>query len=223
MLDQEPSRTIQQEVDEIFILLTYALVYQDWQANAIARENRRGYNIGALLVSPARIPVYHGLNCINSTDNATQHSEVRAITGYLSTNGGFNLDGFSIYVTLEPCVMCAGMITMTAIDRAIYGQSDVAYSKAFERLAFQTKELPPYPRQVKAVAAETTFRHQLDDAYADYLRTSEEKILAKFLHSTTAKHIFAAAESRFKHYQVQFQENQPILTAARRYLLEQQT
>ncbi len=222
MLNQEPFQTIQQEVDDIFILLCYALVFQDWQADTIARENRRGYNIGALLVSPNQIPVYHGLNCINSTDNATQHSEVRAITGYLSKYGGYNLDGFSIYVTLEPCVMCAGMITMTAIDRAIFGQRDVAYSKAFERLAIQTKALPAYPRQVKAVAAETPFRYQLDEAYAEYLRANEEKILAKFLHSKNAKHIFAAAEQRFLHYQLQFPENQPILAAARRYLLDQQ-
>jgi len=223
VLDQEHSKTIQQEVDEIFILLTYALVYQDWQADSIAREKRRGYNVGALLVKPDHTPVYHDLNCINSTDNATQHSEVRAITGYLSTNGGFNLKGFSIYVTLEPCVMCAGMITMTAVDRAIYGQSDVAYSKAFERLSLQTEELLPYPRQVTAVAAETPFRYQLDEAYAEYLRTNEEKILAKFLHSTTARRIFAAAEHRFLNYQVQFSDNQPILDAARRYLLDQQT
>lgn len=218
VLGQTLSKTIQQEIDEIFMLLCYSLVFQDWQAEEVAREDRRGYNIGALLVSPENLPVYHGLNCINSTDNATQHSEVRTIMGYLAENGGFNLAGFSIYATLEPCVMCAGMITMTAIERAIYGQKDIAYSKAFERLSIHTEELPPYPRQVQAQAAKLLYRYQLDRAYADYLLANEEKILAKFLSSQAAEKIFASAATAFQTYRVDHEANRPVLEAAQQYL-----
>lgn len=200
------------------MLLTYALVYQDWQPDSIPRALRRGYNIGAVLVDPYNRPVYHGLNCINSTDNATQHSEVRAIMGYLDRYKGFNLEGFTIYVSLEPCIMCAGMITMTAIRRAVYGQKDVAYSKAFERLAMQSSEFPAYPRQVLAEAVDIAHCRQLDEAYLHYLQSREEKILAKFLSSETAREIFAAAALAFDNFQVLHPANESILTAARLYL-----
>lgn len=211
----------QKEIDVIFTLLTYTLVFQDWQPNTIPREMRRGYNIAALLVGPDNQPRYHGLNCINSTDNATQHGEVRAITGYLEKYKGFNLTGFTIYTSLEPCIMCAGMITMTAVRRAIYGQKDVTYSKAFERLAMDTQDLggfPPYPRQVIAAAADLSFCRELDAAYQQYLLDNEEQILAKFLSTETARKIFAAAKRAFENFEVKHGENRSILSAAKAYL-----
>lgn len=89
ILEQIPVDALQQERDDIFSLLIYALVYQDWQDGTVPRHLRRGYNIGALLVTPQFEPVFHGLNCINSTENATQHGEVRAITQYLEQTRKF--------------------------------------------------------------------------------------------------------------------------------------
>lgn len=211
------SDTFDRERDEIFSLLIYALVYQDWQEESIPHPQRRGYNIGALLVTPQHEPVYFGLNCINSTENATQHGEVRAITQYLDATRNFNLEKFTIYTTLEPCVMCAGMITMMAVDQVVYGQHDVAYSKAFERLALDTSSIggfTPYPRQVLAMPTTLPYCNQLDEAYQEFLATDSEKILAKFLTSNAAKTIFKQALIAFEHYEVKYTENQPVFEKA---------
>ncbi len=201
------------ERDDILSLLAYALVYRAWQPDTIPFAQRRGYNIGALLVDPNDKPVAYDLNCVNSTGNATQHGEVRVITRYLEQTRSFLLDGFSLYVTLEPCIMCAGMITMTSIDRVVYGQHDVAYTKAFERL-FDGSGVPEHPRTVVASPSTLSICSQLDAAYQDYLQTAEEKILAKFLASEKARVIFESAEKAFLGFVPVLDETKKILEQA---------
>lgn len=217
VLEKSQITGMQQEIDDIFILLTYSFVFRDWQSDQVPRSSRRGYNIGALIVDSKNQPVRYDLNCINSTDNATQHGEVRAIMGYLEKNKLFNLSGHTLYTTLEPCVMCAGMITMTSVKRVVYGQHDVEYSKAFERLAIDTRSIngfPPYPRRVQAEAADIVFRQRLDEAYRVFLEKDQEKILAKFLSSEVAKEIYESAYKELLTYQVKFEENKEIYKKA---------
>jgi len=217
----ETADSIQQEIDNIYSLLIYSLVYMDWQPDTIPRVDRRGYNIGALIVDTKNCPVFYDLNCINSTDNATQHGEVRAITGYLRKSRSFNLSGFTVYTTLEPCVMCAGMMTMTAVKRVVYGQHDVAYSKAFERLSIDTRSIggfEPYPRTVSAVPSQLSFCRELDNLYTEFLESDDEKILAKFLASNQAKDVFQKAKENFLDYQIKFIENFDIFRMAVRFL-----
>lgn len=183
------------------MLLCYSLVLADWQSETVPREKRRGYNVGALLVNKNGEPVCFELNCINSMDNATQHSEVRAICGYLERNKGFNLDGFTVYTTLEPCIMCAGMITMTDIDRAVFGQKDLTFTQAFERLAFDSSSIggyPPYPRQVKFNQLQDEISTALDLAFEDYCQHHDDKILAKFLSTKEAEVIFEKAREKLE-------------------------
>lgn len=213
--------SVQEEMDTIYSLLAYALVYQDWQPEHTRREKRRGYNIGALLVDPENQPVQAGLNCINIANNATQHGELRAMMDYIGQTNCFNLEGFTIYTTLEPCIMCAGMMIMTAVKKVVFGQHDVMFSKAFERLSLDTSEaggFAPYPRQVKAQASTTAYCKKLDDAYSDFLEVESEKMLARFLASDTAKTIYADAFRAFTNYQVRYPENKVYLEAARKFL-----
>ncbi|MEZ5102987.1 MAG: deaminase [Draconibacterium sp.] len=138
--EQDSVNKEQKEIDEIYSLLICSIVYDDWQGADRPRDKRRGYNIGSLIVNENNEPVYSSLNSINSTNNTTQHGEVRAITGYLNDSSMYNLKGHTIYTTLEPCVMCAGLIIMSSTQRVVYMQNDIDYSKAFERLAIDTKE-----------------------------------------------------------------------------------
>jgi len=214
---KDPAR---QEVDEIYSLLTYALVYANWQPASVPRNQRRGYNIGAVLVDKDRMPVFYGLNCINATDNATQHGEVRAITAYLEKTRRFNLDGYTIYTSLEPCIMCAGMMTMTDIDRVVYGQKDVDFSNGLERLALDTRAYggyAPFKRTTWADASPTLFRAQLDDAYGSFLATAPEKVLAIFLTSAEAEGIFRAAHTAFLNFKVIYPENTGVYQATRQF------
>lgn len=213
----------QREIDEIFMLLAYSLVYKDWQPAYVPREKRRGYNIGAVLVNKENKVVAFELNAINSTDNSTQHGEVRVITKFLEKERCFNLDGYSIYTTLEPCVMCAGMITMTDIDRAIFGQRDIQFSKAFERLSMDTTPIggfPPYPRKVETYVSQLDFALDLDVAYQEFLQNDDEKVLAKFLASEQAKAIYKSSYAHFLEYTVRYPENEPIYAQAITFFYE---
>lgn len=217
---KDPAR---QEVDEIFSLLTYALVYANWQPGSVPRQQRRGYNIGAVLVDASQQPVFCGLNCVNATDNATQHGELRAITAYLEKTRRFNLDGFTIYTSLEPCIMCAGMMTMTDIDRVVYGQKDVDFSNGLERLALDSRAFggyAPFKRTTWADASPSDFRAHLDAAYQRFLSTEQEKILAKFLAGPEAEAIFKEAHAAFLSFEVKYPANAAIYAAARVFFEE---
>ena len=55
---------------------------------------------------------------------ATHHAEVLAIEGACRALGGWRLPGVTLYVTMEPCVMCAGAVVNSRIPRVVYGASD---------------------------------------------------------------------------------------------------
>ena len=202
--------SIQQEIDEIFTLLAYAIVYRDWQDGSMPRAKRKGYNIGCILVNVQNEPVYWGLNSVGITNNATQHGEVRAMINYLESTGLFDLKDYTIYTTLEPCAMCGGMMVMTSIKRTVYGQNDVEYSHALERLSIDSRAVggyPPFPRNVVSDPSPSPFREKLNESYGEFLKKDPEKILAKFLVSKQAKNVFAQANEAFIKYQVKETSN----------------
>jgi len=202
--------SVQTELDRIYMLLAYSLVLKDWQSDTLPRSQRRGYNIGTILVDADDKLAHWGLNCINSTDDATQHGEVRAIRSYLDSLRSYNLKGFTLYTTLEPCAMCSGMATMTSIGRVVHGQKDVDFSGALDRLALDSEKFggfKPYPRTVILDPAPTSQRLELDANFQKFLNNEEEKYLSKFLTSEKARSIFLNAFEEFVNYKVKFPEN----------------
>ena len=65
-----------------------------------------------------------GWNRREANGDALAHAEVEAIRAACAHRGGWNLHGCSLYVTLEPCPMCAGAIVNARIDRVYYGARD---------------------------------------------------------------------------------------------------
>ncbi|MEI6901083.1 MAG: nucleoside deaminase, partial [Bacteroidota bacterium] len=57
-------------------------------------------------------------------NDVTAHAEMQAITAAANLLGGKYLTGCTLYVTLEPCSMCAGALGWSQIDRIVYGASD---------------------------------------------------------------------------------------------------
>merc|ERR1711924_116635 len=113
---------------------------------------------------------HYGLNAVTS-GNSTKHAEIIAITEYLEKSGRSDLSGFTIYTTLEPCIMCGGMMTMTGVRRVVYGQNDVDFSKGLERLAIDTSShggYPPYVRKVVVHQSESCHSKRLNEAYRKY-------------------------------------------------------
>ncbi|MBQ5844750.1 MAG: nucleoside deaminase [Alistipes sp.] len=80
--------------------------------------------IGAVIVLSGRI-VGRGHNLVETLTDVTAHAEVQAITAASETLGGKYLQDCTIYVTVEPCVMCAGALAWSQIGRVVYGASDL--------------------------------------------------------------------------------------------------
>lgn len=79
--------------------------------------------VGAVVVSDGEI-IGRGFNAPISRHDPTAHAEIVALREAASHMGNYRLPGCELYVTLEPCVMCAGAIIHARIARVVYGASD---------------------------------------------------------------------------------------------------
>ena len=79
--------------------------------------------VGCVIVRDGKI-LSEGRNRRETDRNALAHAEIEAIEGACRALGGWRLTGCTLYVTLEPCPMCAGAIINARIPRVVYGAKD---------------------------------------------------------------------------------------------------
>ena len=97
------------------------------EAISLAREAYRAGEVpvGALVVDNATGEVLaRAYNLREQNKMATAHAEILAIEQACQKRGSWRLSGCTLYVTLEPCPMCAGALINSRIDRVVYGTSD---------------------------------------------------------------------------------------------------
>ena len=82
--------------------------------------------VGALIVRDGKI-IAKAYNTRETSKCATHHAEILAIEQACSTLGGWRLPGCTLYVTMEPCAMCAGAIINARIPRVVYGAPDLRF------------------------------------------------------------------------------------------------
>jgi tRNA(Arg) A34 adenosine deaminase TadA len=81
--------------------------------------------IGAVIVDPASGEIVaEGANAPISLHDPTAHAEIVALRAAAAKLGNYRLTGLTLYVTLEPCAMCAGAISHARIGRLVYGATD---------------------------------------------------------------------------------------------------
>jgi tRNA(adenine34) deaminase len=80
--------------------------------------------VGAVVVSSAGELLGAAHNRRESERDPTAHAELLAIRGAAQRLGGWRLDGATVYVTLEPCAMCAGALVLARVARLVYGAAD---------------------------------------------------------------------------------------------------
>jgi len=80
--------------------------------------------VGAVIVAGDRI-IARSHNLTERLCDVTAHAEMQAITAAASTLGGKYLTDCTLYVTVEPCTMCAGAISWAQLGRLVYGAEDV--------------------------------------------------------------------------------------------------
>ncbi len=79
--------------------------------------------IGAVVVAGESI-IGRGHNLVETLSDATAHAEMQAITAATSTLGGKYLGAATLYVTVEPCAMCAGAIAWSQLGAVVWGADD---------------------------------------------------------------------------------------------------
>ena len=90
--------------------------------------------IGAVVVSNGRV-IGRGHNLTETLHDVTAHAEMQAITAAAEYLGGKYLDRCALYVTVEPCVMCAGAIGWSQLGKLVFGAADE--KRGFQRFAPQ--------------------------------------------------------------------------------------
>ena len=94
--------------------------------------------IGCVIVSNDRI-IARSHNLTEALNDVTAHAEMQAITSAANFLGGKYLQNCTIYVTMEPCVMCAGALTWSQISKVVIGARD-------EHRGFIVKGLTLHPK-----------------------------------------------------------------------------
>lgn len=111
-----------------------------WMGEALKEAERAGAKkevpIGAVVVLDNKI-IGRGHNQVESLQDPTAHAEIIAITGAANTIGSWRLNGAVIYVTVEPCPMCAGAIMMSRISKCVFGADDPRFGAIVSR--YKTK------------------------------------------------------------------------------------
>jgi tRNA(adenine34) deaminase len=79
--------------------------------------------VGAVIVRDGAILAHAGNRTLRDQD-PTAHAEVIAIRDAATALGSWRLDGCTLYVTLEPCTMCAGSIVLARVDKVVFGAWD---------------------------------------------------------------------------------------------------
>lgn len=112
--------------DEQFMRLALA------EAKAAAQEDE--VPIGAVIVCRGQV-IARAHNLTERLTDVTAHAEMQAITAAATELGGKYLNDCTLYVTVEPCVMCAGALSWAQIGRIVYGTTDD--KRGFSRYAPQ--------------------------------------------------------------------------------------
>ena len=93
---------------------------------AQAAESAGEVPVGAVLVSNGRV-IGRGRNSPIALHDPTAHAEILALREAASSIGNYRLEGATLYVTLEPCVMCAGALVAARLARLVFGARDLRF------------------------------------------------------------------------------------------------
>jgi tRNA(adenine34) deaminase len=109
--------------------------------------------VGAVVVCNNRI-IVRAHNLTETLNDVTAHAEMQAITAAANVLGGKYLSDCTLYVTVEPCPMCAGALGWSQVSRIVYGAPDEKRGY----LKFAPQALHPQTKVVQGIGAEEASR-----------------------------------------------------------------
>lgn len=110
--------------------------------------------VGAIIVKDNKV-IARGHNLREKSNDPTSHAEINAIRKACKKLGSWRLENCTIYVTIEPCSMCAGTLLWTRIKRIVYGAPDLkggALESSFN--LFEVKNINHHPEAVGGILQE---------------------------------------------------------------------
>ena len=120
---------------------------------ALLAAERDEVPVGAVAVRGGKI-IASAYNTREESKCATHHAEILAIERACAALGGWRLPGVTLYVTMEPCVMCAGAIINSRIERVVYGAKDHRFGAFGSALDINEAGLNHRPEIVGGVLGE---------------------------------------------------------------------
>ena len=120
--------------------MTYKLFSDEYFMNEALKEAKAAFDkdevpVGAVIVHKNQV-LARAHNLTETLNDVTAHAEMQAFTIAVNTTGGKYLTDCCMYVTLEPCVMCAGASYWTRISKIVYGAADIerGYNKISKKI-----------------------------------------------------------------------------------------
>lgn len=126
--------------------------------------------IGCVIVHEGKI-IARGYNRRNTDQNTTSHAEINAIRKASKKLGDWRLEGCTIYITLEPCQMCAGAIVQARITRAVIGSMNPKAGCAGSVL--NLLEMSQFNHQVEVTRG--VLQEECSDMLSGFFRELREK------------------------------------------------
>ena len=111
--------------------------------------------VGAVAVKDGEI-IARAYNTRETSKCATHHAEILAIEEACRVLGGWRLPGVTLYVTMEPCVMCAGAIINARVERVVFGTPDVRFGAFGSLIDVAAEPLNHKPQVTGGVLADET-------------------------------------------------------------------
>jgi tRNA(adenine34) deaminase len=138
-------------------------------AEALVAESIDEVPVGAVIVRDGEI-IASAHNTREQTKCATHHAEILAIEEACRKMGGWRLPGVTLYVTMEPCAMCAGAIINARVPRVVFGTRDIRFGAFGSLIDLSAVALNHKPEVVGGVLEEET-----RDILTQYFRKKRSK------------------------------------------------
>jgi len=134
---------------------------------ALIAANEKEIPVGAVIVCHGKV-VAKAYNQTEKLNDATAHAEILALTSAFNYFGAKYLPDCTLYVTLEPCTMCAGALFWSQIGRVVFGASDD--KRGYHLVAGDNKILHPKTKLTTGILAE-----QCSELVSDFFKKLRQK------------------------------------------------
>jgi tRNA(adenine34) deaminase len=116
-------------------------------ALALEAEKAGEVPVGAVVVQQGSV-IGRGRNSPLSTVDPTAHAEILALRQAASAMGNYRLENATLYVTLEPCVMCAGALVAARVERLVFGTRDLRFGGVRSKFRIADSDLLSHRLQI---------------------------------------------------------------------------